>query len=105
MAGFVHIPWYATALRNDQFEEVLAEVAPIAMRYGATSYELFRSREDAYKFLQVAEFEQKLDFDRYWTGPEFCDFRARHQGWFQVPVLYSWHDRVVVGSLATELVA
>ena len=36
MAGVVHIPWYATGFRGDKLEAALAEIAPIALRYGAT---------------------------------------------------------------------
>jgi hypothetical protein len=36
VAGLIHIPWYATLFRGDRFEQALAEIAPVAMRYGAT---------------------------------------------------------------------
>lgn len=97
MAGVVQIPWYATVFRGDRFAEALAEIAPVALRYGALDYELQRSREDSYRFVQSATFEHKLDFTRYWEGPEFTAFRTRHSGWFQVPVVYGWSDRVTRG--------
>jgi hypothetical protein len=100
--GVVHGPWYATLFRGDKFEAALAEIAPVALRYGAVDYEVQRSKEDAYKFLQTATFERKLDFTAYWEGPEFIEFRANCSGWFQVPVLYQWHSRVVRGALASE---
>ena len=99
MAGAVHIPWYATGFRGDKFEEALGQIAPIALRYGATSYHVYRYRDDRYKFLQVATFEDKLDWERYWGGPEMTRFRTVHQGWFQVPITYQWTDVVVEGSL------
>jgi len=102
MAGIVHIPWYATGFRADGLEAALAELAPLALRYGATHYEVHRSRDDRYKLLQLATFETKLDFARYWDGPEFVRFRAEHAGWFQVPVIYVWHDLVVAGSFEPE---
>lgn len=101
MAGVVHIPWYATLFRGDRFEAAIAEVAPAALRYGALDYDVYRSRDDAYKFLQTACFEHKEDFTRYWEGPEMTAFRSRHSGWFQVPVVYVWHDRVTHGSRAS----
>lgn len=97
MAGVVHIPWYATLFRGDGFEQALVDVAPEALRYGALDYEVQRSRDDAYKFLQTATFERKDDFTRYWEGPEMVEFRTRHSGWFQVPVVYGWQDRVTRG--------
>ena len=99
MPGCVHIPWYATAFRSDGLEEALSEVAAIAPRYGATSYAVYRYRDDRYKFLQVAVFEDKLDWERYWGGEEFTRFRVNHQGWFQVPIVYQWTDVVIEGKL------
>lgn len=102
MAGVVHIPWYATGFRGDKLEAALAEIAPVAMRYGATSYAVYRFRDDRYKFLQTAQFENKIDFDRYWSGPEFIDFRVLSSSWFQVPVVYGWTDLVAAGGLAPQ---
>jgi hypothetical protein len=99
MAGCVHIPWYATGFRGDGFEEAVREIAPVALRYGATAYSVFRYRDDRYKFLQTATFEDKLDWERYWAGPEMTHFRTLHQGWFQVPIVYQWADIVTEGAL------
>ena len=105
MAGIVHIPWYATGLRGDKIEAGLAGIAPVALRYGATAYSLFRYRDDRYKFLQTAEFEDKADFEAYWYGPEFTDFRVLSSSWFQVPVVYGWTDQVIAGTIETEPLA
>ena len=56
-----------------------------------------RSRDDRYKFLQTATFESKLDWERFWEGEEAIAFRVNHQGWYQVPVLYVWNDRIAQG--------
>jgi hypothetical protein len=105
MAGVVHIPWYATGFRGDDLEAALADVASVAMRYGARSYSLFRYHDDRYKFLQTAEFESHDDWEAYWNGHEFRDFRIICNGWYQVPVLYGWTDLVVEGSLQPAHVA
>ena len=102
MAGVVHIPWYATAFRGDGLEAALHDVAPMVMRYGATDYAVYRYRDDRYKFLQTAAFETKLAWERYWEGDEMLDFRTRHSGWYQVPVLYGWTDLVASGTLTPE---
>jgi hypothetical protein len=99
MAGVVHIPWYATLFRGDKFELALAEIAPLALRYGGTDYRVYRSRDDAYRFLQMATFEDKSDFERYWFGDEFSTWRADYASWFQVPVVSVWYDLVLQGSL------
>jgi hypothetical protein len=50
MAGTVIVPWYATGFRGDQFEKDLNEVAAGALRYGASSYAVYRQRDDRYRF-------------------------------------------------------
>jgi hypothetical protein len=89
MAGGVLVPWYATAFRADAFEEALQEIAPVALRYGATSYTIYRLLDDRYRFQQYSMIEDKSDFDLYWYGPEFVDWRAEYSSWFQVPVVYA----------------
>jgi hypothetical protein len=101
-AGCVHIPWYATGLRHDALAEALVEIAPVAQRYGATAHAVYRSRDDLYKFLQTADFPDKVSWERYWFGEEFIDWRARHSSWYQVPVLYVWHDVLVKAALAQD---
>jgi hypothetical protein len=102
MAGTVIIPWYATGFRADAFGRALERVAAIALRYGATSYAVYRARDDLYKFQQLAAFESKLDWERYWDGPELIDFRVRHSGWYQVPVTYGWWDATAAGAISAE---
>ena len=53
MAGVVHIPWYATVLRQERFAAASRRAAPLALRYGATQYSVHRSRDDRYKILQM----------------------------------------------------
>ncbi len=102
--GIVQIPWYATLFRGDKFSAAVEEIAPIALRYGALDYTVFRSKDDTYKFLQTATFEHELDFTRYWEGPEFIEFRMRHSGWFQVPILYTWSELVARGGVDAGIV-
>jgi hypothetical protein len=99
MAGTVIIPWYATGFRGNRFEEALSEIAAVAMRYGASSYAVYRQRDDRYRFQQFAVFEEHLDWERYWEGEEMTAFRAIHSSWYQVPVLYGWWDQIVGGAI------
>ena len=103
MAGVVHIPWYATTFRADRFEPALELIAPLAIRFGATDYRVYRNRDDRYKFLQMAEFEAKADWEAYWFGPEFVDFRIIASSWYQVPVVYGWTELVTSGTMAPEM--
>jgi len=43
------LPWYATLFRSKQFAAALLEIAPVALRYGATSYHVYQSHDDLYK--------------------------------------------------------
>src|SRR6185312_10236600 len=99
MAGTVIVPWYATGFRSDGFEEALNEVAATALRYGATSYAVYRARDDRYKFQQLAAFDEYIGWERYWEGDEMTYFRAAHSSWYQVPVLYGWWDQTASGAV------
>jgi hypothetical protein len=99
MAGVVHIPWYATVARSDELAEAVVEIAPVALRYGATKYAVHRSRDDRYKILQMAWFESSKAWYRYWDGPELIEFRAAHAGRYQIPAVYVWHDELTVGEI------
>ena len=97
--GVVHLPFYATGFRGDDLQFALELIAPMSTNYGATRYEVFRSRDDRYKFLLSVDFERKRDWDRFWFGPEFTEMRAACSGWYQVPLLYVWNDRVADGTV------
>jgi hypothetical protein len=99
MADLVWVQWYATVLRQDAFAADIARLAPIALRYGATQYQVHVNNDDRYKITQMTWFEHKADWYRYWDGPEMIEFRARNMGRYQVPINYSWADEVASGAL------
>ena len=103
MAGVVHIPWYVTLFRGDRFQAAVEQIAPLSLRYGATEYAVHRSRDDPYKVLQLGYFEAKADFERYWYGEEFSTWRADYSSFYQVPILYLWHDVVARGGIGSEV--
>ncbi len=100
--GVVHLPVYATGFRGDDVEAALQQLAPIALSYGATRYDVYRSRDDRYRFLLAAEFEAKSQWDAFWYGEEFSDWRAACSSWYTVPLLYVWNDNVASGQLRRE---
>lgn len=102
MSYTVHIPWYATAFRADDLEYALEKISKDALKNGALSYDLYRSKEDKYKFFHFLEFPTKLDWERFWYGEEFQDMRASTAGWYTVPVLYSPVQRAATGRLELE---
>jgi quinol monooxygenase YgiN len=104
-AGVAQIPWYATLFRGDKFAAALEEIAPIATRYGATEYRIYRNRDDLYKFTHLISFNDKAEFEAYWYGPEFNQWRAEFSSWYQVPILYTWNDLIISGGLTAEPVS
>jgi hypothetical protein len=103
MADLVTVGWYATVLRQDYFAAEVARVAPIALRYGATQYAVHVNNDDRYKINQMSWFENKVDWYRFWDGPEMIEFRARNLGKYQVPIAYSWADEIAAGQLGPSV--
>lgn len=92
MAGVVHIPWYATVFRHERLAAALTELAPLALKYGATEVQLHQSRDDRYRFDHMCWFDSRADWERFWESDELIRFRARYSGQYQVPLLYVWQD-------------
>ena len=68
-AGVVHLPLYATGFRGDDLQAALELIAPISTKYGATRYEVFRSRDDRYKFLLAVDFDDQARLGRLLVRP------------------------------------
>ena len=103
MAGVVHIPWYATILRQDALAEEICVAARKSLRYGATQYRVHRSNDDRYKILQMVWFDNKQDWYRYWDGPEMIEFRRRNSSRYQIPIQYVWHEELAAESMGPEV--
>jgi hypothetical protein len=98
------LPWYATLFRGDKFAEALAEIAPVALRYGATSYHVYRSHDDLYKFFHFTAVPDKLSWERYWYSDEFGRWRAEYSSWYQVPIVYTVAHEIASGAIEHESV-
>jgi hypothetical protein len=103
VAGLVraHIVWHANPFRGDKLEAGLLPLAEAALDFGALSWALYRTVEGGLDFMQQATFERKADFDRYWYSAEVGEQRAKLAGWFQVPLLPTFH-RVTGEGYAVE---
>src|ERR1700689_5467921 len=99
MEDLMWVLWYATILRQNSFAESVAEVAPIALRYGATQYKVHVNNDDHYKITQMTWVPNHATWYEYWEGPEMIEFRARYSGKYQVPIVYVWVDEIAAGSL------
>lgn len=99
MSYTVMIPWYATALRADDLAFALEKISKLALQHQGLRYDVYRFKDDRYRFVQYLEFPTKLEWEAFWYGEVFQDMRASTQGWYQVPVVYSPVEPVTTGRL------
>jgi hypothetical protein len=97
--GVVVIPWVSNPFRGERFAEIWLPQAEAALRYGAHGWAFLRSKDGLLDFTQLAYFDTKLDFERYWYSEEISAARTEASGLFQVPVLPEFHEIVGMGSL------
>ena len=100
MAVMVQIKWVANPFRGDKFEEAWRPAAEAVLDYGATWWTFLRAADGRLDFVQLALFEDKLDFDRYWYSEEIAEARALASGLFQVPILPTFWEVSGLGALA-----
>jgi hypothetical protein len=95
----VTILWHATPFRGDKFEDAWRPAAAAAIDYGASFWAFFRSKDDPLDFTQVAIFDDKRQWDRYWYSEQISEARAECSGLFEVPVTPIWHRVVATGEV------
>jgi hypothetical protein len=99
----VVINWVANPFRGDKFEAAWAPAAEAVVHYGAQAWAFARSKDDPLQFMQMAAFESKLDFDRYWYSEEIAEARVKASGMYQVPILPVWWNSVGFGVVRDTL--
>jgi hypothetical protein len=95
----VFILWHANPFRGDKFEDAWRPAAAAALDYGASWWAFYRSKDDPLDFTQVAIFEDKRQFERYWYSEQLAEARAEASGLFQVPVVPIWQRVVATGQV------
>jgi hypothetical protein len=95
----VTILWHANPFRGDKFEDAWRPAAAAALDYGASWWAFYRSKDDPLDFTQVAIFEDKQQFERYWYSEQLAEARAEASGLFQVPVTPIWLRVVATGQV------
>jgi hypothetical protein len=103
MADLVWVKWYATVLRQDMFAAELTRIAPVALRYGATQYQVHVDGDDRYKITQMTWVPEHAAWYAYWEGPEMIEFRARFMGKYQIPIAYAWAEEIASGRTDSEV--
>ena len=98
----VTILWHATPFRGDKFEDAWRPAAAAALDYGASFWAFMRSKDDPLDFTQIAIFDDKRAWERYWYSEQLAEARAEASGLFEVPVTPIWHRVVATGQLEAE---
>jgi hypothetical protein len=95
----VEIRWVANPFRGDKFAEGWLPAAEAVLDYGATSWAFYRALDGRLDFIQHAVFPSKSNFELYWYSETVAEIRTRLSGYYQVPLLPTFHE--IVGSGAT----
>jgi hypothetical protein len=96
----VEVKWAINPFRGDKFEQLWRPAAEAALDFGATGWALYRAQEGGLDFTQYAFFPTKEHWDRYWYSEEIAAARVQAAGYFQVPLLPTFHTIVGIGTLA-----
>ena len=90
--SMVIINWVANPFRGDRLEEAWQPAAAAVTNYGARAWAWNRSKDDPLSFMQIAVFEKKIDFERYWYSEDTAEARVAIGGLYQVPLLPVWWE-------------
>jgi hypothetical protein len=101
--SMVVINWVANPFRGDKLEEAWAPAAAAVTKYGARAWAWNRCKDDQLSFMQVAVFEKKIDFERYWLSAEIAEARAAVGGLYQVPLLPVWWECTGWGAISEAI--
>jgi hypothetical protein len=101
----VQIIWHVNPFRGDKFAEGWRAAAEAVLDYGATSWGFYRAHDGRLDFIQQASFPTKAAFERYWYSETVAEARTELAGYYQVPLVPTFHEVVGEGralSLARE---
>ena len=101
--SMVIINWVANPFRGDRLEEEWLPAAAAVTKYGAHAFAWNRSKDDPLSFMQVAVFDKKMDFERYWLSEEIAAARVEIGGLYQVPLLPVWWECVEWGFITDRI--
>ena len=94
MAEVCYIEWHVTPFRADRFLEIWRPAAGRALAFGAKSWSLTRNVDDPLHVRQMAVWENRDDFDRYWYSAEIAAAREEAVNYYSLPVAPVWHSLV-----------
>jgi hypothetical protein len=88
----VQILWHVNPFRGDRFAEGWLPAAEAVLDYGATSWGFYRAHDGRLDFIQQASFPTKAAFERYWYSETVAEKRVELAGYYQVPLLPTFHE-------------
>jgi hypothetical protein len=97
----VQIIWHVNPFRGDKFEAGWRQAAEAVLDFGATSWGFYRAHDGRLDFIQQATFPTKAAFERYWYSEIASEARAELAGYYQVPLLPTFHEIVGQGEAVT----
>jgi heme-degrading monooxygenase HmoA len=95
MAEVNVINWHVNPWRAQRWYETWLPALERAPSFGATSFSLTRSEEDHLSFLQTTVWENRADFDRFWSSDEISEARESMLDIYNKPVYPVWHVQLV----------
>ena len=97
----VHIPWHVNPFRGDKFAEGWAPAAEAVLDFGAVSWRFYRNLDGRLDFIQDAIFPSKAHFERYWYSETVAEKRTELAGYYQIPLVPTFHELVGQGEALT----
>ena len=98
----VEINWITNPFRAEKFAAIWQPAAEAVLDFGATGWAFLRSTDDPQHFVQLALFNRKMDFERYWYSTEISAYRVEATGLFQVPIQPVWYTVEGTGSIIPQ---
>jgi quinol monooxygenase YgiN len=92
MAEVNVIDWHIHHFRADRWYAAWIPAVERAGSFGATSWSLTRSEDDPLHFRQTTVWNDRDDFERYWSSDELAALRGEVFSYYNKPLLPSWHS-------------
>jgi quinol monooxygenase YgiN len=90
MAEVSVIDWHVHPFRAERWLEAWEPAAARALAFGASRWSLVRSTEDPLHFRQIAIWDDRSDFERYWFSEELTKAREQVLNFYNKPVNAVW---------------
>jgi hypothetical protein len=97
----VQIVWHVNPFRGDKFAAGWLPAAEAVLDFGATNWGFYRAHDGRLDFIQQATFPTKAAFERYWYSETVATARAELAGYYQIPLLPTFHEVVGEGKALT----